>query len=121
MIEVLSLTISSVLVCLALANLWLISFHVWHRDRMIENEKLALRRPILSSQGYPNVCVQLPVRNEERVVRDALRSLCALHWPRDRLEIMVLDDQSTDRTVAIAQEEAATGAARGVTVKVIGS
>ena len=49
----------------------------------------------------PRVTVQLPIYNERYVIRRLLRAVCALDYPRERLEIQVLDD-STDDTVGIA-------------------
>ena len=46
----------------------------------------------------PIVTVQLPVYNELYVVERLIDSVCALDYPKDRLEIQVLDD-STDETV----------------------
>ena len=52
----------------------------------------------------PRVTVQLPVYNERYVIRRLIRAVAGLDWPRDRLEIQVLDD-SDDETVAAAAEE----------------
>jgi cellulose synthase/poly-beta-1,6-N-acetylglucosamine synthase-like glycosyltransferase len=46
----------------------------------------------------PMVTVQLPVYNELYVVERLIDAVCALDYPKDRLEIQVLDD-STDETV----------------------
>ena len=46
--------------------------------------------------------VQLPVFNEMYVVNRLIGAVCALDYPRDRLEVQVLDD-STDETCEIAQ------------------
>jgi cellulose synthase/poly-beta-1,6-N-acetylglucosamine synthase-like glycosyltransferase len=43
----------------------------------------------------PKVCVQLPMFNEDAVAERVIAAACALDWPRDALEIQVLDD-STD-------------------------
>ena len=51
----------------------------------------------------PIVTVQLPVFNELYVVERLIDSICALDYPKDKLEIQVLDD-STDETVAIIAE-----------------
>lgn len=64
----------------------------------------------------PTVCVQLPVFNEPALVAAAIDSLCALDWPRDRLEIMVLDD-STDDTLAIAAARVDDWQRRGVAIR----
>jgi cellulose synthase/poly-beta-1,6-N-acetylglucosamine synthase-like glycosyltransferase len=50
----------------------------------------------------PRVTVQLPIYNERYVIRRLLKAVCALDYPRERLEIQVLDD-STDDTVGIAR------------------
>src|SRR5882724_10795920 len=50
----------------------------------------------------PRVTVQLPVYNERYVVERLIDTVCAFDYPRDRLEIQVLDD-STDDTAQIAQ------------------
>jgi cellulose synthase/poly-beta-1,6-N-acetylglucosamine synthase-like glycosyltransferase len=50
----------------------------------------------------PRVTVQLPVYNEMYVVERLLDSVCSIRYPKDRLEIQVLDD-STDETSGIAR------------------
>jgi cellulose synthase/poly-beta-1,6-N-acetylglucosamine synthase-like glycosyltransferase len=52
---------------------------------------------------YPLVTVQLPVYNEVNVVERLIDSVCALEWPRNRLEIQVLDD-SDDETFGLVHE-----------------
>jgi cellulose synthase/poly-beta-1,6-N-acetylglucosamine synthase-like glycosyltransferase len=54
----------------------------------------------------PRVLVQIPVYNEPMVVERAIRAAGSLDWPRDRLNIQVLDD-STDLTSDIAQHAVA--------------
>jgi cellulose synthase/poly-beta-1,6-N-acetylglucosamine synthase-like glycosyltransferase len=58
------------------------------------------------------VTVQLPIFNEVYVVERLVRSVCAMDYPKNKLEIQVLDD-STDETVtvtrAIVEEFAALG------------
>ena len=50
----------------------------------------------------PPVTVLLPVCNEKLVIRKLLVAVCALDYPKDRLEILVLDD-STDETHALVE------------------
>ena len=69
--------------------------------------------PAVSDDALPVVTVQLPLRNERWVAREAMRALAALDWPRDRLEIQVLDD-SDDETCALVDEEAQRLRAMGV-------
>ncbi len=49
---------------------------------------------------YPVVTVQLPVYNEIYVVGRLIDASCAMVYPKDKLEIQVLDD-STDETVNV--------------------
>ncbi len=47
--------------------------------------------------GYqPRVSVLLPVFNEGAHVLETIESILATHWPRDRLEIVAIDDCSAD-------------------------
>jgi len=50
----------------------------------------------------PKVTVQLPVYNEKYVVHRLLRSITALDYPKDKLEIQVLDDSDDETTVIVA-------------------
>jgi cellulose synthase/poly-beta-1,6-N-acetylglucosamine synthase-like glycosyltransferase len=64
-----------------------------HRDRR------AL--PVAPPATLPRVTVQLPLYNEMYVVDRLLESVTAMRYPKDLLEIQVLDD-STDETRTIA-------------------
>jgi cellulose synthase/poly-beta-1,6-N-acetylglucosamine synthase-like glycosyltransferase len=50
----------------------------------------------------PSVSVIIPAYNEEEHIAGTLRSLLSLDYPRDKLEIMVVDDGSKDKTASIA-------------------
>ena len=50
----------------------------------------------------PTVTIQLPVFNEYYVVERLIRAVCNIDYPKEKLEIQVLDD-STDDTVEVAQ------------------
>jgi cellulose synthase/poly-beta-1,6-N-acetylglucosamine synthase-like glycosyltransferase len=63
----------------------------------------------------PVVTVQLPIYNERYVVERLLDAVCAIEWPRDRLEVQVLDD-STDDTKEIAARKVLELVARGFDV-----
>jgi len=51
-------------------------------------------------RSFPTVLVQLPLYNERYVAQRIIDAVCALDYPRDSLEIQVLDD-STDDTPQI--------------------
>ncbi|MBI1909021.1 MAG: glycosyltransferase [Deltaproteobacteria bacterium] len=56
----------------------------------------------LLSEEIPVVTVQLPIFNERYVAPRLLSAVSRLKYPRDKLEIQVLDD-STDETTSIAR------------------
>ncbi|HET7747595.1 MAG TPA: cellulose synthase family protein, partial [Vicinamibacteria bacterium] len=85
------------LVILAVFGLhrYIMVFLYWkHRDRR------AVAAPL--PETLPRVTVQLPLYNEMYVVERLVDSVCAIRYPKDLLEIQVLDD-STDETVDIAR------------------
>ena len=52
---------------------------------------------------FPFVSILVAARNEEASIERCLESLLALDYPSDRLEILVGDDASTDRTAALVE------------------
>ncbi len=66
--------------------------------------------------AWPVVTVQLPVYNERCVVKRLIDAVCALDYPRDRLQVQVLDD-SDDETVELARSRVAKHAACGVAIE----
>ena len=60
----------------------------------------------------PVVTIQLPIYNEQFVVDRVVDAACNLDYPREKLEIQVLDD-STDETVDLARNKVAHYAALG--------
>ena len=66
----------------------------------------------------PRVTVQLPVFNELYVIERLLSSVAALEYPRELLQVQVLDD-STDETTEIARQRVAELRATGLDIEVI--
>ena len=54
-----------------------------------------------SEEELPTITIQLPLFNEMYVVERLLKAVTEIDYPRERLEIQVLDD-STDETVKLA-------------------
>jgi cellulose synthase/poly-beta-1,6-N-acetylglucosamine synthase-like glycosyltransferase len=59
--------------------------------------------PPLSSDALPPVTVQLPLFNERFMARRAIAAVLAQDYPRDKLQLQILDD-STDDTAAITRQ-----------------
>jgi cellulose synthase/poly-beta-1,6-N-acetylglucosamine synthase-like glycosyltransferase len=74
--------------------------------------------PAARFEQLPKVTMQLPIFNEIYVVERLLRSVSELDYPRDLLQIQVLDD-STDDTCEITSSCADELRRRGFNVEVI--
>jgi cellulose synthase/poly-beta-1,6-N-acetylglucosamine synthase-like glycosyltransferase len=74
--------------------------------------------PAPGSTHLPFVTVQLPIYNEAAVAPRLIEAVCRLDWPRDRIEIQVLDD-STDETHALVEAGAARLRAEGNEIRVL--
>jgi len=64
----------------------------------------------------PIVTVQLPLFNELYVANRLIDAVCALEYPKDKLEVQVLDD-STDETVDLVEKASAHYRALGYDIK----
>src|SRR6266550_9505574 len=71
--------------------------------------------PPLPRGEETRVCVQVPIYNERYVAQRVLDAVCELDWPRERLEVQVLDD-SDDDTVSIVANRVLHWSRRGVAV-----
>lgn len=58
----------------------------------------------MSGELLPYVSIVIPVFNEEQYLPSCLTSLMSLSYPKDRHEIILIDNGSTDRTLEIARE-----------------
>jgi cellulose synthase/poly-beta-1,6-N-acetylglucosamine synthase-like glycosyltransferase len=71
---------------------------------------------ITVSPGTPSVSIVVPVRDEEPFIEACLESVLAQDYPTDRVEILLVDGMSTDRTRELAgkvlAERVADGRAR---------
>ena len=66
-----------------------------------KNRKNRTTEPAAYFEDLPRVTVQLPIFNEQYVVERLLEAICKVKYPREKLDIQVLDD-STDETVEVA-------------------
>jgi len=105
-IEVISLTIVGIY-CLALTTITiycLMQFHLLFYYKRYKQSHTARLQESKALSTFPKVTIQLPIFNELHVVKRLLKSIVALDYPKELLEIQVLDD-STDETVDISMQE----------------
>jgi cellulose synthase/poly-beta-1,6-N-acetylglucosamine synthase-like glycosyltransferase len=55
------------------------------------------------SLTFPSVAIVVPCYNEEKSIVGTLTSLLALDYPKEKLEILVVDDGSSDKTLELAR------------------
>jgi cellulose synthase/poly-beta-1,6-N-acetylglucosamine synthase-like glycosyltransferase len=87
-----------------------------HDGPSAANGTLAADAPPLTC--LPSVTVQLPLYNERYVAERVIAAACALDYPRELLQIQVLDD-STDDTNRIARRAIEAGRDNGVNVELV--
>src|SRR6187399_3324459 len=83
----------------------ILAVYGWHRYYLVylymrNRDKEPKAGPQLDP--LPVVTIQLPLFNEMYVADRLINAVCAIDYPRERLEIQVLDD-STDETCGIAE------------------
>ena len=66
----------------------------------------------------PHITVQLPLFNEMYVTQRLVKAITEIDYPREKLQIQVLDD-STDETMKIARETVDAYASQGVDIEYI--
>ncbi len=92
-----------------------LNFRRHRRSALARLEKVREEYWQVPDADLPTVTVQLPVYNERYVVGRVIQAVCHLHWPREKLEIQVLDD-STDETTAIVGELVSHFQAQGIRI-----
>lgn len=55
-------------------------------------------------KDYPIVSILVPAHNEEKVIGRTVKSLLLLNYPKDKMELIVINDNSSDNTRKLLQE-----------------
>ncbi|MEM9930316.1 MAG: cellulose synthase family protein [Bacteroidota bacterium] len=74
--------------------------------------------PFAEEEDWPMVTVQLPIYNEYFVIGRLIDAVTQFDYPKERLEIHILDD-STDETVQVVAQKVAEYQARGFQIEQI--
>ena len=93
----------------------LYGLHRLHLLRLFRRSERDTAPPPEAPAEWPRVTIQLPVYNERYVVARLLDAAAAVDYPRDRLEVQLLDD-SVDETTAIAAAKVSELRAAGLDV-----
>jgi cellulose synthase/poly-beta-1,6-N-acetylglucosamine synthase-like glycosyltransferase len=97
----------------------ILAVYGWHRYYLVYlymRNKDRQPKPGPLPDPLPVVTIQLPLYNEMYVADRLIDAVCRIAYPRERLEIQVLDD-STDETASIADLAVRRFAAQGFDIK----
>src|SRR3989344_5053584 len=84
--------------------LWISSFFTlvisifWIQVLFTKNEKSK------ETGKFPKVSILIPAYNEEKNISKTIESVLKLNYPKNKIEIIVIDDSSTDKTAQIAEK-----------------
>jgi cellulose synthase/poly-beta-1,6-N-acetylglucosamine synthase-like glycosyltransferase len=98
----------------------ILGIYGWHRyflvyQYMKNKDRKPGPPPEVSDEDLPLVTIQLPIYNEMYVVDRLVDAVCRIDYPREKLQIQILDD-STDETCDIARLAVQRHASRGVDI-----
>jgi cellulose synthase/poly-beta-1,6-N-acetylglucosamine synthase-like glycosyltransferase len=99
----------------------ILAVYGWHRYYLVYLYMKNKDRPPVPAgtlDALPVVTIQLPIYNELYVADRLIDAVCEIDYPRELLEIQVLDD-STDETTSVAERAVRRNAARGVDITYI--
>src|SRR4029450_4787467 len=97
----------------------ILAIYGWHRYYLVYlymKNKGQAPKPLAVPDVLPRVTIQLPIFNEMYVADRVIDAVCEMDYPRDLLEIQVLDD-STDETRDIAESAVQRHAAKGLNIR----
>jgi cellulose synthase/poly-beta-1,6-N-acetylglucosamine synthase-like glycosyltransferase len=97
----------------------ILAIYGWHRYYLVYlymKNKGKAPQPAPELTVFPRVTVQLPIFNEMYVADRLIDAVCELDYPKELLEIQVLDD-STDETTDIAERAVRRHASRGFDIR----
>lgn len=70
----------------------------------VRDRRKRIHRKSISDEEAPKVSIIVPTKNEELVIGRCLNGLIDLDYPKDKLEIIVVDGNSADGTCTICSE-----------------
>jgi len=103
---------------LALSYIFLFSLGQLHLTWVYLKKKNPVVKPTFHHSFQPVVTIQLPIYNEKYVVARLLEAVSQFDYPKDKLEIQVLDD-STDETTEIILRNIESLRPLGLDIKLI--
>lgn len=70
----------------------------------LRRERRKKRKELTPGEKLPSVSIIVPVKDEEMVIGRLLRALTRLDYPPEKMEIIIVEDGSVDKTTEICRE-----------------
>lgn len=114
---------SFIFILYSLVLLYILFYNLIQFQLLLNYRKFKRNRDRVPSKckelkDLPAVTVQLPIYNEKYVVGRLIDNICSLAYPKDKLQIQVLDD-STDDTLELSREKVNYYKEKGINVELI--
>jgi cellulose synthase/poly-beta-1,6-N-acetylglucosamine synthase-like glycosyltransferase len=68
---------------------------------LLKRDRAATNPPLTD---FPTLLILVPCRDEEKVIGDLCERLTRLNYPREKLQVVLIDDDSRDTTCAVMEE-----------------
>lgn len=65
----------------------------------LKSQKMTFK--IIDEANYPTVSILVPAHDEEMVIAKTVKSILLLNYPKDKMELIVINDNSSDSTSTI--------------------
>ena len=101
---------SLLVICIFSLGQFNLAWHYRKHQKQLKNEENT------SLEEFPHVTVQLPIYNEKYVIERLIDAVAAFDYPKDKLEIQVLDD-SNDETIEIVAKKVASYQKAGIDIQ----
>jgi 1,2-diacylglycerol 3-beta-glucosyltransferase len=98
--SVIVLSLTSVL---AIQSLILVSARS-HFVQAAQSKSISKNKNDETNDELPSITLIVAAKNEEAVIANLVRMLCDLDYPKDKYEVWIVDDHSTDRTPIILEQ-----------------
>jgi len=87
---------------------YLIRHYIFTVTVLRNSQKISKASKVQNINYEPTVSILIPARNEEHVIGRILRRMTELSYPKNKMQVIVIDDASTDGTPAIAEHYSKT-------------
>lgn len=88
----------------ALMTVYLVRHYIFTFEVLRRTKASNISVPVANVAYEPTVSILVPARNEERVIGRLLQRLVALSYPKNKMQVIVVDDASSDETGQIVDD-----------------